>query len=401
MKILIIHNHYLEKGGEDGVVKTESSLLAEYGHKVIFYEKSNIDFKSRSFLDKLYFLLHELNFSNKVYREIKEIIRIEKPDIAHIHNVFICITPAVYFALKEAGVPVVQSLHNYRFFCIRGTFFVKGSVCEACKGKQFFNAVIRRCWRNSFLLSLLLTKLLRKSEAFLNNIDAFIVTSKFSRDKFVELGLNKEKMYLKLNCLMSEPKEDIQDDNYALFIGRLVDYKGIKTLIKAFKLAKPFNLKIIGDGPLSREVQSFVDSYSNVKWLGKVERSLLNEEIRNSSFVIFPSECYENMPLVIMESFAYSKPVLASNLGAAKEFVVEGVSGMLFEPANEKDLAEKAVYLFANRDKRIELGKNAHKIYQECFNKEKNYEDLINIYSKVISQKRFKPTILSFSDIRN
>lgn len=390
MKILLIHNHYLEKGGEDGVVNAEAKLLTERGHKVILYEKSNEQIIKLPFLRKFIFLLFELNFSKTVYREIKEIIKREKPDIAHIHNIFICLTPSVYLALREENVPIVQSLHNYRFFCIRGTFFYNGAVCEKCKNKQFSNAIIKKCWRNSFLLSFFLARFLYKSGEFFKKIDSYIVTSEFSRSKFIELGLERKKVYLKVNFLTIEPEVNIQDHNYALFFGRLVDYKGIETLIKAFKIDSSFNLKIIGDGPLRKKVQSFASSRRNIEWLGKISRDSVLEAIKNSTFVIFPSECYENMPLVIMESLAYSKPVIASNLGAIKEFVIDGVNGILFEPGNEKDLAAKISYLFSHNNERIELGKNANKFYRERFNQEKNYHDLMNIYTETIKLKKEK-----------
>ncbi|MCX5695216.1 MAG: glycosyltransferase family 4 protein [Candidatus Omnitrophica bacterium] len=387
MKILIIHNHYLEKGGEDGVVSAEAKLLEGKGHKVVLYEKSNEYIKRLPLFKKLIFILLELNFSKTVYREVKEIVKREKPDIAHIHNVFFRITPSVYFALKEENVPIVQSLHNYRFFCLRGTFFNNGAVCEKCKNKQFFNAVIRKCWRNSFFPPLFLANLLYKGKSFLKNIDSYIVTSKFSRDKFIELGLEEERMFLKVNFLTSEPEGNIQDCNYALFLGRLVDYKGIETLMKAFEIGPSFNLKIIGDGPLKREVQSFASSRNNVEWLGRIKKDSVLEVIKNSSFVIFPSECYENMPLVLMESFSFSKPVLASRLGAIKEFVIDGVNGILFEPGNVRDLAAKISYLFSHNKERTEMGKNANKIYREQFNKEKNYKDLMSIYTGTINSK--------------
>lgn len=388
MKVLVIHNHYLEKGGEDAVVSAEVKLLEEHGHEVILYEKSNESIKSLPFFKKLHFILLELNFSKAVYKEVKEIIRAEKPDIAHIHNIFIYITPSVYLALREENVPIVQSLHNYRFFCLAGSFFNKGKICEKCKDKQFFSAVIGKCWRNSFIFSFLLVKLLYKWGSLLKNIDSYIVTSKFTRDKFVELGLDEKKMYLKTNFLTIEPGGNNQDYNYALFLGRLVDYKGINTLMKAFEINPSFNLKIIGDGPLRSKISSFASSNNNLEWLGKVGRDSVLKAIKNSSFVIFPSECYENMPLVIMESFVFSKPVLASNLGAIKEFVIDGVNGFLFEPGDARDLAAKISYLFSHDKKRSEMGKNANRFYRERFNKEKNYNELISIYTKTINSQK-------------
>jgi len=388
MKILIIHNHCLERGGEDEVVDAEVKLLIERGHKVILYEKSNEDIERFPFFKKLIFILRELNFSKVVYKEIKEIVKIQKPDIAHIHNIFVFITPSVYLALKEENVPIVQTLHNYRFFCLKGIFFKKGNICEKCKDKQFFNAIAGKCWRNSFVLSLFLAKLLFKIGHFLKNIDSYIVLSEFSREKFVEYGLDKQKMYLKRNFLEIEPNENIQDNNYALFIGRLVDYKGIKTLMEAFKIDPSFNLKIIGDGPMSRQVRSFASSYSNIEWLGKLNKDLVYALIKNCSFLIFPSECYETMGMVILEGFVFSKPVLASDLGAVKELVIDGVNGILFEPANPDDLAAKIAYLFSHDKKRLEMGKNANKIYRERFNKEKNYHDLMNVHTQTIRIKK-------------
>lgn len=388
MKILIIHNHYLEKGGEDQAVSLEAKLLEEHGHKVIIYEKSNANIDRLPFFKKLFFALFELNFSKLVYKEIKEIIKTEKPDIAHIHNIFIHITPSVYRALIEEHIPTVQSFHNYKFFCIKGTFFNKGEVCEKCKNKKHFNAVIRKCWKNSFLPSFFMVKLIYKAGYFLKSIDSYIVTSKFSRDKLIEFGLDKEKIYLKTNFLTIEPQTDNPDYNYILFIGRLVDYKGIETLLDAFKINTTFNLKIIGDGPLKEKIHDFASAYKNIEFLGKVKRDLLLRTIKGASFIVFPSECYENMPFVIMESFAFSKPVIASNLGAIKEFVIDGVSGILFEPGDARDLAAKISYLASHIKERMEMGQNANKIYRERFNKEKNYRDLINIYEKTINSKR-------------
>jgi glycosyltransferase involved in cell wall biosynthesis len=397
MKVLIIHNHYLGRGGEDEVVNSEARLLEEHGHEVIVYEKTNEDIERMTFLKKLYFTLFELGFSRPVYNEIKEIVKREKPDIAHIHNIFIYITPSVYIALKEENIPITQSLHNYRFVCVKGTFFNKGRVCEKCTNSRFFNAVVGKCWKGSFFLSLFMVGLLHKINSLVKSIDSYIVTSKFSRSKFIEFGLEEQKMHLKPNFLTIEPESSNQDNNYALFIGRFVDYKGVETLMEAYKINPSFNLKIIGDGPLRNKMRDFTSSYNNIELLVNVERGLLLNTIRKSSFIIFPSECYENMPLVIIESFALSKPVLASNLGSIKEFVVDGVSGILFEPGNAKDLAAKIIYLFSHNKERMEMSKNVNKIYCEKFNKEKNYHDLMNIYEETIYSRNNKRL---FSDIR-
>jgi glycosyltransferase involved in cell wall biosynthesis len=388
MKILVIHNHYLEKGGEDDVVSAEVSLLKEHGHKVFLYEKSNKSIESLSFFKKLVFVLRDLSFSKVVYREIKDIVKAEKPDIAHVHNIFICITPAVYLVLKNENIPIVQTLHNYRFFCLRGIFFRNRKVCEKCRKGKFLNSVFGKCWKNSFILSFYLAKLLYRAGSFLKIIDSYIVLSKFSMNKFIKLGLDEKKLYLKPNFVEAKSIDDgVLDKNYALFIGRLVDYKGIKTLIKAIMINHSFNFKIIGDGPLRREVCNLASLYNNVEWLGRLERDSVFREIMNSSFLIFPSECFETMGMVVIESFAFSKPVLASNLGAASELINDGESGILFEAGNAKDLAEKISYLFSHKKERIEMGKKANKIYSAMFDKNYNYKELIRVYTETINSK--------------
>ncbi|MDD5691363.1 MAG: glycosyltransferase family 4 protein [Candidatus Omnitrophica bacterium] len=388
MKILIIHNHYLERGGEDEVVNAEARLLEEHGHKVILYEKSNEYLQKLPFLRKILFMLREMNFSGDVYKEIKEIVKREKPDIAHIHNIFFCITPSVYQALKEENVPIAQSLHNYRFFCLKGTFFRKGKPCEKCKNKQFFNAVARKCMRGSFILSCLFSRLTFRRNPFFRNIDSYIVTSEFSKNKLIEFGLEEKKIFLKNNFLAIEGQESREDNNYALYLGRFVDYKGVNTLMKVFETLPSSKLKIIGEGPLEKRLYSFASLHNNIELLGKVSKDSVFEAIKKSSFIIFPSECYENMPMVIIESFAFSKPVIASNLGAIKEFVIDGVNGLLFEPGNAKDLAEKVAYLFSHDKERIKMGKNANRTFRERFDKERNYNELISIYEKTINSGR-------------
>jgi len=397
MKILIIHNHYLERGGEDEVVDAEIKLLKDRGHEVILYEKTNEDIEKLSFFGKFIFIFFKLNFSRSVYKELKEIVKTYRPDIAHIHNIFFYITPSVYTALKEMNIPVVQSLHNYRLFCLRGTFYNYSKVCEKCKGKQLFRGVMGRCWRNSFFSSFFLAMLLYRKKFFLKNIDSYIVTSKFSRDKFIELGLDREKLYLKTNFLTIQPERSNRDENYALFLGRLVDYKGIETLMKAFEVTPDFRLKIIGDGPLRDEVRSCASAHNNIECLGRVERDMVIKTIKNSSFLIFPSECYENMPLVILESFVFSKPVLASNLGAIKEFVINGDNGLLFNPGDVEDLSLKVRYMFAHNQERVEMGRKANISYQEKFDREKNYRDLIDIYTKTIEVSRLSALTFTYS----
>jgi len=386
MKILIIHNHWLEEGGEDRVVNSEIKLLRNYGHQLVVYIRSNKEFKYLSFIGKIRFFLYDIIWSKKSYDEINDIIIKEKPDIAHIHNIFLMITPSVYYALYDNGIPIVHTLHNYRFFCSKGIFYRKGKVCEKCRGNCFFPSVIHRCFRNSYLLSYFFYRALRthfKKSTFNKIVDCYIVLSSFSKNKFIKLGLPENKICIKPNFVNIEidDKEEIQD--YSLFVGRLVDYKGIKTLIEVYKQLPNCKLKIIGGGPLDTYLKKVTEKNCNIKLLGQLTHKETIKYIKQTKFVVFPSECYENMPRVIIESFACGVPVVASRLGAMAKMVTEGKTGLHFAPQDISDLISKIRWLYNNPAKIEEMGRQAKKEYQRQYTAEKNYHILMDIYERV------------------
>src|SRR3989338_4491025 len=198
MKILVIHNSYLERGGEDEVVDSEIKLLESFGHKIIFYRRTNKDIRKMSLFRKIKFLGKDIIWSKDTYTKIKELARKEKPDIAHVHNVHLLITPSVYYALSDEKIPVVQTLHNLRLICPKGIFYRNGGICEECPTRGHMRAVVHRCWRNSFILTFALARMLKahfKKKTFQDKIDAYIALSKFSKEKFVKAGLTEKKIF--------------------------------------------------------------------------------------------------------------------------------------------------------------------------------------------------------------
>ena len=205
MKILIIHNHYLEEGGEDRVVDSEIKMLKGFGHEVIIYKRSNKEIKGFPLCKKVKFLLKDIIWSNETYREIREIIKKEKPDVAHVHNICILITPSVYDALDDFNIPVVQTLHNYRLICLNGLLYRDNKICEECLlRRSFLPALMHKCWRNSFFLSLAMARMLGayfKKVNSQNKVAAYIALSKFSKNKFIESGLRQGKIFVKQNFI--------------------------------------------------------------------------------------------------------------------------------------------------------------------------------------------------------
>lgn len=390
MKILVIHNEYLERGGEDQAVASEIRMLREYGHTVITYFRSNKEISRMGFLGKAAFLLKDIYGNRSSYNDICELARKERPDIAHIHNIFLVLSPSVYRALKESHIPIVHTLHNYRLVCMKGTFYRKGNICESCLGGRFSAGIFNRCWRGSLFLSAVLAGLLHKNSkenTFLGNSDAFIALSGFSRNKFKEAGFPEDKLFIKPNFADFEFGRD-KKQGYGLFVGRLVDYKGLDTLLKAYEKLNKHHLKIIGDGPMFNQLKTRVKNSKNVQLLGRLSRKETLGYLAKASFVVFPSECYENMPLAIVESMGCGTPVIASDLGAMRELIDDNVTGLLFRPRDPEDLAGKIRFLTQSQEIIRQMGMNIRKEYESKFTKQNNYAILMDIYNKAITRHK-------------
>jgi glycosyltransferase involved in cell wall biosynthesis len=389
MKILIIHNRYLERGGEDGVVDSEINLLKQFGHSVIFYESTNKEIDLLPLFKKIHYLTKDIIWSDKSYKDIKSLVKMNKPDIAQIHNLFYNISPSVYYALKEEGVPIVQTLHNYRLICPNGLLYIGGKVCEKCIHGNFHFSFLNKCWRRSYVLSFFLARMLGihlKKNTFIDNVDFFIALSEFSKNKYIEAGFPKNNLLIKPNFVeqLSPGRKSFQD--YGIFIGRLEDYKGIHTLLAASQKLKNQHFCIIGDGPLYNQIKERARMLPNIKLLGRMPYDVTIEYLKNASFLVYPSICYEACGRSIIEAFACGVPVVASNRGAMKELVKDNVTGILFEPRNSDDLANKIEHLMQNKDLIIKFGENAYKEYQDKYTPKKNYNMLMEIYKKSLDK---------------
>ena len=252
MKILIIHNQYLFAGGEDRVVASEADLLKRHGHEVIFYPRSNKEIYVSRFRDKFKFVFNEMPWSRKTFRNLVDLIQAEQPDIAHVHNPFFMMTPSVYKACHDNGVPVVQTLHNYRFLCANGVLFRDGQVCERCLYGGSRQAVLTRCIHHSFwgsFMSALILRTYRERRILQESITAFIAPSYFCKDLYCRYAqLDENKVFVKSHFI-EDPGVSNQEKEYALYVGTIREYKGILVLLKAWEGLPDIPLKIAGEIP--------------------------------------------------------------------------------------------------------------------------------------------------------
>lgn len=385
MKVLVVHNYYQQPGGEEQIFNTEATLLQSYGHEVLRYTLSNDQIRETNPL----VLAKRTLWNSNVYQELRTLVRQEKPNIAHFHNTFPLISPAAHYALKEEGVPVVQTLHNYRLLCPNALFFRSGKVCEDCLGKPLpLPGIIHSCYRGSRSASVMVAATVSFHDClgtWSKAVDRFIVYSQFAMDKFAQGGFPAEKLAFKTNFLHPDPGVGQGKGGYALFVGRLSIEKGIGVMLDAWRqLDGKIPLKVLGDGPMSGLVSEAMEAIPEIEWLGRRSLEEVYELVGNAAFLVFPSEWYETFGRVAIEAFAKGTPVIASNIGAIAELIDHGRTGLYFQPGDSEDLAAQVKWLLAHPDQLSQMRQAARKEFEEKYTAEKNYQRLMEIYTAVI-----------------
>ena len=390
MRILLIHNRYQSHApsGEDIVFDDECQLLSEHGHEVITYERRSDDIKTFS-PQKRVALLWRTTWSRESYREIRNQIHRETPDVAHFHNTFPLISPSAYYACQDEDIPVVQTFHNFRFFCASGLFFRDGHVCEECLQHGAWRSLRYGCYRGSKAQTLPMATMIwfhQRKDTWARQIDVFIALTEFAREKYIQAGLPADRIVVKPNFMNYPPEPSYENQGYAIFLGRLTPEKGIKTLLDAWKKLTDVPLKILGDGIQRPELEEIArrERLSNVEFLGFLPHAEGVQWLQNARFLVLPSIVYESFPLTIREAFACGKPVVASRLGAMAAIIEDGKTGLLFEPGNPDDLAAKVRQLMENEYTVIKMGKAARAEFEAKYTAEKNYEMLMEIYEMAI-----------------
>ncbi len=387
MRALLAHNFYQQAGGEDAVVANERSLLASRGHEVRLFSVSNVAINGA--WAKLR-TAWRAPYSRDARMRMAEVIADFAPDVVHVHNFFPTLTPSIYDACRDAGVPVVQTLHNYRNICTGALLMRDGRPYEACIRASPYQAVLHRCYRGSLLGSLAVARMVdihRKRGTWQTKVDRFIALTEFAKSKFVEGGLPKDKIIVKPNFVEDRwlGSTDGVPREGALFVGRLSPEKGVPTLLKAWaSLDVP--LRVTGDGPLLEHVRSA--NAAAIVGLGRKSREEVAAEMARAAFLVMPSESYEGFPMTLAEAFCQSLPVIASHLGAMAEIVADGVTGLHFAPGDPEDLAAKVRWAAEHPEEMFRMGANARRVYEEKYNPEANYRNLMAIYGQAIESNR-------------
>jgi glycosyltransferase involved in cell wall biosynthesis len=398
MKIVIAHNAYPQYGGEDTVVANETAMLEKHGCEVVPWivptEETGVLNLIRCGLSAVW--------NPFAGQRLKRLLQREKPDIVHCHNTFPLLSPSIFAACHSVGIPVIQTIHNYRHICPAGGFFRDGEICEECIGKRFPAPVLKhRCYRSSLVASAipaLTAYAQRVRSTFERDVDALIALNEFGKQKLVEGGLPANRITIKPNfcpdIVLNDPRPAGQPFTLC-FAGRLSIDKGIGVLLDAWtgfsnaldadSKTQP-RLRIIGDGDLADRVAKTAEQCNAIEYLGSLSHKDTVREIAHADGLVCPSIWYEGMPMTLLEAFSAGTPVIASRIGGLPEMVQEGHNGLLFDPGDTEQLAAHFHQLYSSPALMTAMGSSARNTHASRYSEAVNFPLLEAIYRNVIER---------------
>ena len=379
LRVVVVHNRYRQRGGEDTVAEAEAALLERHGHAVEVYLRDNRELDGVGPLAASAQAL----WSRRTAEDIARLCARFGADLVHAHNTFARVSPSMYWSASRAGVPVVQTLHNYRLMCVQGMFRLEDRICEDCLGRVPWRGVLRRCYHGSAAQSAALAGVVTVHRALRDRVARYVALTEFSRRKFIEGGLPAARIAVKPN-FVDIARAPEAPRRGALFVGRLSAEKGIGTLADALARAPELELETVGDGPEAPALAARPGTHAR-GWLAQAE---VLDRMRAAACLVMPSVWFECFPRTLVEAFACGLPVVASRVGALEELVEHGRTGLLFEPGSGEALARALRWALAHPERMHEMGANARAEYEARYAPARNHEQLMAIYADAIGARR-------------
>ena len=417
MKIVLVNYRYFISGGPERYLFNVKELLEKHGHEVIpfsvkhnlnepcEYDKyfvspigsgdvtyfSDINMTNISEIKKFF---SRMFYSFEVRRKFNELVVDTKPDIVYVLHYQNKLSPSFIGVAKRYNIPVVQRISDFGHICANQLFYnyKLKTTCEKCLSGSKINAVRYNCVYDSKIYSFIkvLALITHQLLGITRKIDSFIVPSEFTLSKLQLFGIPAQKL-VHLPTFYKTVKKvchelPVSYDDFALYVGRIEEEKGVMTMVRAFE-GTNMSLKIIGFS--SKDYDQKVKEYlkgkqHNIEFLGKQPFETVKEYLSACAFTITPSECYDNFPNSILESFAFQKAVVGSDLGSIREMIRHQETGILFEPGDFIQLRELSRYLFANRDKCKSMGQEGRIWVRNQLSEEKHYNTLVPLFEKMI-----------------
>lgn len=398
MRVLLAHNYYQSSApsGEDAVFHNEKLMLENKGIEIIEYTRHNDSLAGKGKIGLLK-TSYEMAWSKKTYKELSDLIKKARPDIAHFHNTFPLISPSAYAACQDASVPVVQTLHNFRLICPGAMLLRDSKPCESCLDGTLLPAFKYRCYRDSRLATAALIRMLlinRQKNTYTQLVDRYIALTDFAASRFIKSGFPTEKISVKNNFLPNSPCTGTGEGGYAVYVGRLGPEKGVRTLVQAWQyINNGKKLLILGDGPSAGELKTLIDdSNLNIELGGYRTKQEVLSIVADAAVQIIPSECYEGFPMVVLEALSSGTPIIASDIGSLGEIIENDTYGFKFEAGNPTSLANTINGFFDmydnNKNAYMTFRNRAKKEFDDKYTEEINFKELEKIYTQVIEKAK-------------
>jgi glycosyltransferase involved in cell wall biosynthesis len=384
LRVLVLHNAYQQAGGEDAVVEAEVALLRAHGHAVATLLRHNDELGTLSAPA----VALQAMWSRDSARRTAQAMAAHRPDVVHVHNTWPLLSPSVFSTCQAAGVPVVQTLHNFRLACPQAMFLRDGRVCTDCLGRTPWPAIEHACYRQSRAQTAVLAGHLvlhRQLGTWQHRVDRFIALNAFCRDQLLRAGLPAQRVLIKPHFVAAPaaPPADAPRQGL-LFVGRLSPEKGLDVLKQALHQLQTSGpgvgtVQLAGDGPMRA---ALAGAPTALQLLGELIPADVGQRMRQAAALVLPSICLESFPRVLVEAFAAGLPVIASRLGALAELVQHGHTGLLFEPGDARSLADQLAWAAAHPLAMARMGQQARAVYEAQYTPERNIVLLRDIYAQ-------------------
>jgi glycosyltransferase involved in cell wall biosynthesis len=406
VKILQANKYHYVKGGAERYYLDVSHHLAARGHEVIPFAMTDprnepsdyapffvhgVDYRGRlNPLRRAREAGHAI-YSFETRRKVRALAKRTRPDVAHLHNIYHQLSPTVILELARLGVPMVQTLHDYKMICPAYLLMTHGEICERCKGARFWNALTHRCLLESYAASAVgwIEAALHHRLRTYDRIARFLCPSRFLLEKFAEFGVPREKLvHFPYFLPLEQYTPAYARSDYFIYLGRLSREKGIATLLRALRErhGSRMTCRILGEGPLEAELKRHAVKWglSRVEFTGYQQGETLLRTIREAAFTVVPSEWYENLPFAVMESFALGTPVVGSRIGGIPEMVENGDTGLTFAAGDAGELAHAIDWMEAHPNESVEMGRRARQVIEERYAPGPHLERLERLYRRVL-----------------
>ena len=383
MRILIIHSRYLsgQASGENRVVEDETQLLATAGHDIRTWTPGPSELEGLGAAR----LGAGAIRSREALRVVRRLVRDQRSEIVHCHNLFPSLSPAVISAAAAEGAAVVVTLHNYRLLCLPATFLRNGRRCEDCLGHLPWRGVVHRCYRRSALASGALASSLavHRLAGTFGRVGLYLAVSRFVRDKYLQAGFPSDRVVVKPSFVNAAPRRQGPGD-YFLFLGRLSREKGLGTLLSLWSRSHDGarRLVVAGDGP---ERALLRNDSRTVDYRGSLSPAEIAPLLSGARALLVPSLSYEGAPRVVLEAYASGIPVVASRLGALPELVEDGRSGILVSPTDVTGWAA-AVRRLETDGEAQRMGERAQRLWRERYSPEQGLRNLEAAYHAAVAR---------------